>query len=91
MIPSSLGKKMKERIHQGHLGIAKCKARARQVMYWPIINADISDIVSNCSICIESRCYHQREPLISHDVPHSHGTKLAWTYSPSKVGATWLL
>ena len=33
VIPSSLRKEMKERIHQGHLGIEKCKARARQVMY----------------------------------------------------------
>ena len=44
-IVSSLRKEMKERIHQGHLGIEKCKARARQVMYWPNINADISDMV----------------------------------------------
>ena len=45
-IPSSLQKEMKEQ-HQGHLGIEKCKARAHQVMYWPNINADISDVVSN--------------------------------------------
>ena len=69
VIPSSLQKEMKERIHQGHLGIEKCKARARQVIYWPNINADISDMVSNCSICIEHQRHHQREPLISHDVP----------------------
>ena len=69
VIPSSLQKEMKERIHQGHLGIEKCKARARQVMYWPNINVDISDMVSNCTICIENQCHHQREPLISHDVP----------------------
>ena len=53
VIPSSLRKEMKEQIHQGHLGIEKCKAIARQVMYWPNINADILDMVSNCSICIE--------------------------------------
>ena len=38
-------------------------------MYWPNINADISDMVSNCTICIENQCHHKREPLISHDVP----------------------
>ena len=47
VIPSSLQKEMKERIHQGHLGIEKCRARAGQIMYWPDINADISDVVSN--------------------------------------------
>ena len=59
---------MKERMHQGHLGIEKCKARARQVMYWPDINTDILDMVSNCSICIENQRHHQSETLISHDV-----------------------
>ena len=29
VIPSSLGKEMKDRIHQGHLGIEKCKAKAK--------------------------------------------------------------
>ena len=84
VIPSSLQKEMKERIHQGHLGKEKCKARARQGMYWPNIYADISDMVSNCIICIENQCYHQREPLISHEVPTQ--PKLAWTNSQYKVG-----
>ena len=26
-------------------------------------------MVSNCSICVGNQCYHQREPLISHEVP----------------------
>ena len=41
VIPSALRKEMKERIHMGHMGIERCKARARQLMYWPNINADI--------------------------------------------------
>ena len=60
---------MKERIHIGHMGIKRCKARARQLMYWPNINADITNMVSNCSACLENRRYHQKEPLIAHEVP----------------------
>ena len=30
IVPSSLRKEMKARIHEGHLGIEKCKARARK-------------------------------------------------------------
>ena len=38
-------------------------------MYWPNNNADITDMVSNCSACLEYRRYHQQEPLIAHQVP----------------------
>ena len=69
VIPESLRKEMKERIHMGHMGIERCKARARQLMYWPNIYADITNMVSNCSACYENRRYHQKEPLIAHEVP----------------------
>ena len=69
VIPYSLQKEMKERIHMGHMGIERCKARARQLMYWPNINADITKMVSNCNACLENRRYHQKEPLIAHEVP----------------------
>ena len=26
-------------------------------------------MVPNCSVCMENRCYHQLEPLVTHDVP----------------------
>ena len=60
VIPESLRKEMKERIHIGHMGIERCKARAQQLMYWPNINADITNMVSNCSACLENRRYHQK-------------------------------
>ena len=41
IIPSSLRSDMLQRIHEGHLGIEKCKARARAVMYWPGISESI--------------------------------------------------
>ena len=37
-------------------------------MYWPNINADIMDMVSNCSACRENCRYHQQEPLVVHEV-----------------------
>ena len=38
IVPSSFRKEMKARIHEGHLGIEKCKARARETMFWPGIS-----------------------------------------------------
>ena len=42
---------MLERIHEGHLGIVKCKRRARNSCYWPNMNTHIEDMVKRCEIC----------------------------------------
>ena len=69
IVPSSLRKEMKARIHEGHLGIEKCKARARETMFWPGINGEITEMVQQCSACLATRVYQQKEPLASHEVP----------------------
>ena len=46
IVPTSMRKEMKEHIHEGHLGQEKCKARARQVVFWPGMNAEIIEMVA---------------------------------------------
>ena len=69
IVPSSLRKEMKARIHEGHLGIEKCKARARETMFWPGINGEMTEMVQQCSACLATTVYQQKEPLTSHEVP----------------------
>ena len=40
VIPPSHRSDVLKLIHQTHLGIVKCKQRAREVVYWPNMNAD---------------------------------------------------
>ena len=61
---------MLQKIHEGHLGEVKCKRRAREVMYWPRINQDISQITASCELCRTHRPKQQAEPLMPHPVPH---------------------
>ena len=63
IVPVSMRKEMKSRIHEGHLGIERCKVRAREALYWPGMSSKIADMVSRCSTCLESRRKQQREPL----------------------------
>ena len=35
IIPTSLRKEMLNRVHYGHQGITKCRAKARQSVWWP--------------------------------------------------------
>ncbi|XP_046561038.1 uncharacterized protein K02A2.6-like [Haliotis rubra] len=51
VIPTSLRKYMLDKINAGHLGMEKCKRRSRETVFWPRLNHDIDDIVSNCSMC----------------------------------------
>ena len=69
IVPLSMRKEIKQKIHSGHQGIKKCKARARQALYWPGMSAEITDIVSACSTCQEHRNYHQCKELLQHEVP----------------------
>lgn len=56
-------------IHSSHLGIGKCKRRARDILYWPGMNTGIEDTVSKCQVCSTYRRNNQKEPLLSHPVP----------------------
>nr|XP_022316673.1 uncharacterized protein K02A2.6-like [Crassostrea virginica] len=80
VIPPSLRKTMLNLIHKSHLGIVKSKSRAREVMYWPAMNADIEQAVNNCSICAEYQKQQTREPVLpttTPGLPYSHvGTEV---------------
>ena len=39
-----------EMLHCGHLGIEKCKRRARDILSWPNMNNDVYDTVSRCDV-----------------------------------------
>ena len=69
IVPSTLRKDMKRRIHEGHLGIEKCKTRARQALFWPGMNTELTEMIQRCSTCQEQRNYRQKEPLIQHTPP----------------------
>ena len=69
VVPSSMKADMLKRIHEGHIGIEKSKARAREVMYWPQMNAEIEDYISKCNVCLQHCNRQEKESLISHDVP----------------------
>lgn len=76
IIPKTMRKEMLKRTHEGHLGMEKCKNRARQIMFWPGMSKQIEEIVSKCSTCITHRNKQQKEPLINHDIPNAPWQKV---------------
>ena len=69
VMPPTLRPEMLRLLHEGHLGIEKCKRRARDTMYWPAMNADIEQLVGRCDVCLTYRNAQLSEPILHHDKP----------------------
>ena len=70
VIPSTMRKAILNKIHKGHLGIEKSRRRARETVYWPGMNSDISQMIDNCTVCLQFKPLQVKEPLIPHEVPN---------------------
>ena len=71
----SLSPKIKEKIHCSHIGIQGCLKRACEVVFWPKMNVELADFISECEICNTFQSAHAKEPFIY------HGRKLEATCS----------
>jgi RNase H-like domain found in reverse transcriptase/Reverse transcriptase (RNA-dependent DNA polymerase)/Integrase zinc binding domain len=77
LVPAELRQQMLKLIHEGHFGMEKSKARARQVLSWPGMSQDIESMVARCTICEKFRPAQQKEPMIPHGIPPRPWSKLA--------------
>ena len=69
IVPATKRSSVLRLIHEGHLGIEKCKARARLCVYWPHINDDIENTVKSCTVCNQFGNSIHKEPMIPHQLP----------------------
>ena len=68
VIPEILRHDILERLHKGHQGIVKCRARARQSVWWPGLSSELEKLVKNCNLCCKEQ-YQRAEPLRSSELP----------------------
>ena len=62
VIPSVLRKDTLAKLHTGHQGVHRCKARALETVWWPCITQDVNVMVMQCQTCIKKR-HQPPEPL----------------------------
>ena len=80
VISASRQTKVLRSIHEGNLGIEKCKARAKICVYWPNINQSIEELVEECSVCSKYTVKHIRKNHCnSIQYCYDHGIKLVLT------------
>ena len=77
IIPATLRQKIREKLHSTHIGVQGCLRRARELVYWPAMNSDITDYLSKCEVCNTFQPQQQKEPLISHEIPLCPWEKIA--------------
>ena len=66
IIPQSMRPSMLKKVHASHQGAEACIRRAKDVLFWPGINSEITNMVSQCAACNE---YQSRQPLMTRDAP----------------------
>jgi hypothetical protein len=77
IIPKSMQQQMLKKIHESHMGINKCKSRARDVLFWIGMASQIEDFISKCSICQEYQKVQSKELMIETDLPERTWSKVA--------------
>ena len=60
---------MVKKVHSSHTGIEGCLRKARDVLFWPGMSAEIKDSIGKCDTCNSYQENQQKEPLIPHDPP----------------------
>ena len=68
VVPNSLQKETLQKLHEGHQGMERCRARAASSVWWPGISQQIPQTVQNCHECAKNATPN-REPLIATKLP----------------------
>ena len=66
-------------VHDSHIGSQGCLCRAHKTVYWPGMNAEITDYIQKCNICMSLQSNQTKEPLIFHE-PTSRPWEKVATY-----------
>ena len=79
VIPSKKHEAVWKLIHEGHLGLNKCKLHAKDTVYWPDLNDQLEKLILNCELCLkysQSKCKQQPSLSLGQQIPLQAWTKL---------------
>ena len=69
VVPKEARRDILKKLHASHQGAERTKRRARQILYWPCMNSDITNMVSSCEKCHSYLPSQQKEPLKIEPLP----------------------
>ena len=68
LIPGAVRRDILRKLHDGHQGITKCRARARESVWWSGLSRNIETLIMECSQCIQESGNHH-ESLMPAEFP----------------------
>ena len=80
IIPDKKREDILKLIHKGHLGLNKCKMRAKEMVYWPGINQQLEQLIINCQLCLKylrSKDKNTPDMALGHKIPSVPWIKVA--------------
>jgi len=69
IVPAALQKKMLSKLHTSHQAIEATLRRAKDVLFWPGMVGQITEMISNCTACNTFQNKQQKEEMLSYPVP----------------------
>ena len=66
--------------HEGHLGLGKCKLRAKDTAYWPGLNDQLEKLILNCELCLKyshAKCKYKPTTTLGQKNPVHPWSRLA--------------
>uniref|UniRef100_A0A1B0DKQ2 RNA-directed DNA polymerase n=1 Tax=Phlebotomus papatasi TaxID=29031 RepID=A0A1B0DKQ2_PHLPP len=69
VVPETERKGALKNIHAGHIGVQASLRRARDFLYWPGMNSEITDMIGKCLICERNQRTNQKETLMMKRIP----------------------
>ena len=76
IIPASKRATTLQKLYQAHLRIEQTLRRARDIIIWPGMSKQITEMVSKCSLCLEHRNSQCKEPMLPHEIPDRPWSKV---------------
>ena len=69
VVPTSVRNDIIATVHRSPHGMQGCLRRTKDAVYWPLVNQQLTDYVSQCSVCNTYRPEHCKELMMPHAVP----------------------
>ena len=80
VVPNKQQEAILKLIHEGHLGLNKCKLQAKETVYWPGLNDQLEKLVLNYELYLKysnSKCKQEPSLSLGQEEPLYPWTKLA--------------
>ena len=91
VIPASLQQQILETLHLGHFGMQRMKQLARTAVYWPDLDAHITDLSRSCMSCQENHRLPPKQTSHPWMLPEEPWSRVHIDHAVNFKGHNWLV